>query len=101
MAQVIDITSEINKRKLRQVKEELEIELERLDFDMEKELNRDVLFDTSHYYEIYKEDVEEAVSHEKAIKLLLTASEMLVKLNESKAAIEVENIITRIKNNSY
>ena len=40
MAQVINLTEEINKRKLEKVKAELEIELERLNFDMEKELNR-------------------------------------------------------------
>ena len=101
MAQVINITEEINKRRLAKVKKELEIELERLDFDMEKELNRFVFFDTSSYYELTQEDEKEAVSHENAIKLLLTALDMLVELNESDAAIEVENTITRLENNSY
>ena len=100
MAQVIDITEEINKRKLEKVKAQLEIELERLNFDMEKELNRYVIFDTSNYYELTQEK-KEVVSHEKAIKLLLTAFDMLVKLNEPDAAIEVENTITRLENNSY
>ncbi len=100
MAQVINLTEEINKRKLEKVKAELEIELERLNFDMEKELNRYVIFDTSNYYELTQEK-KEVVSHEKAIKLLLTAFDMLVKLNELDAAIEVENTITRLENNSY
>ena len=101
MAQVIDITEEINKRRLAKVKSELAIELERLDFDMEKELNRYVIFDTSNYYELTQEQEKEVVSYEKAIKLLLTAFDMLVKLNESDAAIEVENTITRLENKSY
>lgn len=101
MAQVIDITSEINKRRLKKVKSELSIELERLDFDMEKEINKYVIFDTSDYYELLHTGKKEDVSHEKIIKLLLTAFDMLVKLNESEAAIEVENTITRLENNSY
>ena len=100
MAQVIDITEEISKRRLKKVKAELEVELERLDFDMEKELNRYVIFDTSGYYELAQEE-KEVVSHDSVMKLLLTARDMLVELNKSEAAIEVENIITRLKNNSY
>ena len=101
MAQIIDITNEINKRRLAKVKSELEIELQRLDFDMEKELNKYVIFDTSNYYELVHTDKKEEVSHEKAMKLLLTAFDMLVKLDEEQAAIEVENTITRLENNSY
>lgn len=104
MAEIIDITSELNKRakkRLKLIKEDLQIELERLDYDIEKELNKYVIFDTSNYYELLHEEKKEVVSHEKSIKLLLTAFDMLVKLNESEAAIEVENIITRLKNNSY
>ena len=101
MAQVINITDEIAKRRLAKVKAELEIELERLDFDMEKELNKYVIFDTSSYYELERIDKKEVATYEKAIKLLLTASDMLVKLNEEEAATEVENTITRLKNNSY
>ena len=100
MAQVLDLTKEINKRKLAKVKKELEIELDRIGFDMEKELNRYVIYDTSSYYLLSQEE-KEVVSHDEAIKLLLTAIDMLVRLNEDEAAIEVENIITRIKNNSY
>ena len=100
MAQVLDLTKEINKRKLAKVKKELEIELDRIGFDMEKELNRYVIYDTSSYYLLSQEE-KEVVSHDEAIKLLLTAIDMLVRLNEAEAAIEVENIITRIKNNSY
>ena len=100
MAQVINLTEEINRRRLAKVKEELKIELERLDFDMEKEINKYVIFNTSSYYELSQEE-KGVVSHEKAINLLLTAFDMLVELNESDAAIEVENTITRLKNNSY
>tara|TARA_R100001079_G_scaffold70917_1_gene37442 strand:- start:347 stop:604 length:258 start_codon:yes stop_codon:yes gene_type:complete len=82
------------------VKKELEEELERLNFDMEKEINRFVFFDTSNYYKLEQEK-KEVVSHEESIRLLLTAFDMLVELNKSEAAIEVENIITRLKNNSY
>ena len=100
MAQVINITEEISKRRLKKVKEELEMELDRLDFDMEKELNKYVIFDTSSYYELAQEE-KEVVSHDSAMKLLLTARDMLVELNEAAAAIEVENTITRLENNSY
>ena len=100
MAQVIDITEAISKRRLDKVKAELEVELERLDYDMEKELNRYVIFDTSCYYELAQEE-KEVVSHDSVMKLLLTARDMLVELNEADAAIEVENTITRLENNSY
>ena len=100
MAQVINITEEITKRRLKKVKEDLEIELERPDFDMEKEINRYVIFDTASYYELAQEE-KEVVTYEKAMNLLLTAFDMLVKLNKEEAAIEVENTITRLKNNSY
>lgn len=100
MAQVINITEEISKRRLKKVKAELEIELERLNYDMEKELNRYVIFDTSGYYELAQEE-KEVVSHDSVMKLLLTARDMLVELNEADAAIEVENTITRLENNSY
>ena len=68
---------------------------------MEKELNKYVIFDTSSYYEPIQEEKKEVVSHGNAIKLLLTAFDMLVKLNMTEAAIEVENTITRLENNSY
>ena len=101
MAEVINITEEINKRRLEKVKAELEIELDRLDFNMEKELNKYVIFDTTNQYEILHEGKKEVITHDKALKLLLTAFDMLVKLNEEEAAIEVENTITRLENNSY
>ena len=100
MAQIINITDEINKRRLEKVKLELEAELQRIDFDLEKEINKYVIYDTSCYYEITKEEKGSA-SYEKALKLLLTAKDMLVELNEDTAAIEVENTITRLENNSY
>ena len=101
MAQIFNITEEINNRRLAKVKKELEAELDRIDFDMEKELNRYVFFNTSNYYELLHEEQKEVASHENTIKILLTAFDMLVKLNKTEAAIEVENTITRLKNNSY
>ena len=104
MAEVIDLVALLNersKKRLDHVKKELQIELDRLDTSVEKELDKFVLFDTSSYYKLLSEEQKEAVSYEETIKLLLTASDMLVKLNESEAAIEVENTITRLKNNSY
>lgn len=100
MAQVINITEEISKRRLAKVKAELEVELARLDYDMEKELNSYVIFDTSSYYELSQEE-KEGASHETIMKLLLTARDMLVELNKGDAGVEVENIITRLENNSY
>ena len=101
MAQVIDITSEINKRRLKKVKAELELELQRLDFSIDEEINKYVIFDTSNYYELLHEGSKEVVSYDKVTNLLLTAFDMLVKLNNENAAIDLENIITRIENNSY
>jgi len=101
MTQVIDITEEINNRRLAKVKKELEIELDRIGYDMEKDLNKFVFFNTSNYYELIQEDEKEVVSYENAIKSLLTAYDMLIKLNEKSAAIEVENTMTRLENNSY
>tara|TARA_B100000287_G_C20559960_1_gene752027 strand:+ start:248 stop:559 length:312 start_codon:yes stop_codon:yes gene_type:complete len=103
MAEVINIVPHIKKREednLEKIKEELEIELERLDFDMEKELNRYVIFDTSMYYNISKEENDD-VSKKNAMKHLLTAFDMMVKLNEENAAIDIDNVITRLENNSY
>lgn len=104
MAQVIDLTKELNKRaekRLKKIKDELEIELERLDYNMEKELNKYVIFDTSRYYELIQDQNEDTVTHEEAIRLLLTASRILVQLNQEEASVEVENVVTRLKNNSY
>ena len=102
MAQIIDLKKHIEKRdkiNLEAVKQELEIELQRLNFDVNKELNKYVIFDTSMYYELSKE--EEKVSDQNVMKHLLTAFDMLVKLNQEEAAIEVENVITRLERNSY
>lgn len=101
MAQIIDITKEISKRRLSKVKKELELELERLDFDLEKEINKYVIFDNTNYYEISRTEEKEVASHEKAVQTLLTAFKMLIELDEKEAAIEVENTITRLRNNSY
>ena len=100
MAQVIDLQKAIQEKKLQKVKEELNIELERLDYDMEKELNKYVIFNSSEYYELSKEDNVEALK-QNAMKHLLTTFDILIKLNEVNAANEVENLITRLENNSY
>ena len=103
MAEVIDIQTHLNKLnedKLEKIKQALEIELKRLDYDIEKELNKYVIFDTSMYDNISKEE-NNIVSKENAIKHLLTAFDMMVKLNEELAAIDIDNVITRLENNSY
>ena len=100
MAEIIDLQKIIQEKKLQKVKEELNIELERLDYNMEKELNKYVIFDTSVYYELSKEDDVE-VSKQNVMKYLLTAFDILIKLNEVCAANEVENLMTRLENNSY
>jgi len=101
MSKVINITEEINKRRLKKVKSELSAELDRIDFDIDKEINKYVIFDTTNYYELLHTGKQEVVTYEKAMNLLLTAFDMLVKLNKEEAAIEVENTITRLENNSY
>lgn len=104
MAEIIDIKELINKRaqkRLDVLKNELEIEFERLDFDIEKEINRYVIFNTSGYYELQQINEQEDASEENILKHLLTAFDMLVKLNHQQPAIELENIITRLENNSY
>ena len=104
MAQVIDLTKELNLRaekRLEKIKEELEIELQRLDFDMEKEINKYVIFDTSRYYELIEEKNQREATYEEVVKLLLTASRKLLDLNQDEASMEIENVITRLKNQSY
>ena len=101
MAEVIDLTAELNRRagkRLRKIKQELDQELRRLDYNLEDELNKYVIFDTARYYELSQED---PVTKQSAINMLLTAKNMLVQLNEQFASSEVENIITRLENNSY
>ena len=102
MAEIIDLTKHLDKRasdNLIKIKEELEIEIQRLDYDIEKELNKYVIFDTSMYYKLSKE--ENIVSKDNAMKHLMIAFDVLIKLNEAQAAIEVDNVITRLENNSY
>ena len=103
MAEIIDLKKHLDNRdkdNLAKIKEELEIELQRLDYDIEKELNKYVIFDTSMYYELSKEE-NNNVSKDNAMKHLLTAFDMLVRLNKEQAAIDIENVITRLENNSY
>jgi len=102
MAEIIDLQKVIQAKKqilLDDVKKELDIELDRIGYDMEKELNRYVIPDTSEYYKLSKED-DVGLKHN-VTTILLTALDMLVKLNEEQAVIEIENIVARLKNNSY
>ena len=99
MAEIIDLQKVLEKRKLEKVKKELDNELNRIDYDMEKELSKYVIPDMSEYYSLSKEDNK--VSEANVAIILLTALDMLVKLNNQQAVNDVENIITRLKNNSY
>jgi len=99
MAEIIDLQKVLEKRKLEKVKKELDNELNRIDYDMEKELSKYVIPDMSEYYILSKEDNK--VSEANVTIILLTALDMLVKLNKQQAVNDVENIITRLKNNSY
>tara|TARA_R110001632_G_scaffold128263_2_gene242188 strand:- start:1057 stop:1356 length:300 start_codon:yes stop_codon:yes gene_type:complete len=99
MAEIIDLQKVLQKRKLEKVKKALDNELNRIDYDMEKELNKYVIPDVSEYYNISKEDSE--VSEHNVTNILLTALDMLIELNKQQAVSDVENIITRLKNNSY
>ena len=103
MAEIIDLKKHLDNRdkdNLVKIKKELEIELQKLDYDMEKELSKYVIFDTSGYYKSSKEE-SNIVSENNALKHLLTAFDMMVKLNKESAAIDIDNIITRLENNSY
>ena len=95
MTEIIDL----QKVRLENIKKELDVELDRLDYDMEKELNKYVIFNNTEYYELSKE--EDTVFDDDVVKTLLTALDMLVKLNKQNAVADIENIITRLKNNSY
>ena len=96
MTEIIDlqkVLQEKQKIRLENIKKALDVELDRLDYDMEKELNKYVIYDIS------KE--EDVVFDDDVVKTLLTALDMLVKLNKQNAVADIENIITRLKNNSY
>ena len=102
MTEIIDlqkILQEKQKIRLENIKKALDVELDRLDYDMEKELNKYVIFNNTEYYDISKE--EDVVFDDDVVKTLLTALDMLVKLNKQNAVADIENIITRLKNNSY
>ena len=103
MAEIIDLQAHLKKREadnISNLKKELEIEIQKLDYDIEKELSKFVIFDTSMYYNISKEE-NNTVSKDNAVKQLFTAFEMLVKLNKDQAAIDIKNVITRLENDSY
>ena len=102
MTEIIDlqkVLQEKQKIRLENIKKALDVELDRLDYDMEKELNKYVIFNNTEYYDISKE--ENVVFEDDVVKTLLTALDMLVKLNKQNAVADIENIITRLKNNSY
>tara|TARA_R110001583_G_scaffold110428_3_gene259342 strand:+ start:393 stop:701 length:309 start_codon:yes stop_codon:yes gene_type:complete len=102
MTEIIDlqkVLQEKQKIRLANIKKALDVELDRLDYDMEKELNKYVIFNNTEYYDISKE--EDVVFDDDVVKTLLTALDMLVKLNKQNAVADIENIITRLKNNSY
>ena len=102
MTEIIDlqkVLQEKQKVRLENIKKALDVELDRLDYDMEKELNKYVIFNNTEYYDISKE--EDVVFDDDVVKTLLTALDMLVKLNKQNAVADIENIITRLKNNSY
>ena len=99
MAEIIDLQKVLQKRKLEKVKKALDNELNRIDYDMEEELNKYVIPDVSEYYKLSKED--ETLTSQNVINYLLTALDMLIELNKQQAVSDVENIITRLKNNSY
>ena len=102
MTEIIDlqkVLQEKQKIRLENIKKALDVELDRLDYDMEKELNKYVIFNNTEYYDISKE--ENIVFEDDVVKTLLTALDMLVKLNKQNAVADIENIITRLKNNSY
>ena len=102
MTEIIDlqkVLQEKQKIRLENIKKALDNELNRIDYDMEKELSKYVIPDMSEYYSLSKEDNK--VSDANVTIILLTALDMLVKLNKQNAVADIENIITRLKNNSY
>ena len=102
MAEIIDfqkVRQEKQQERLDKIKKDLKAELDNLDYDMEKELTRYVIPDNSEYYKLSKE--VNVGSTNNVVIILLTALEMLLKLNMHHEANDVENIIIRLKNNSY
>ena len=102
MAEIINIQEAIRKKQeasLNKVKKELDKALKDLEeYDMEKELNRYVIPNNNEYYELSKDS---DISVQNVSNILLTALDMLVKLNMKHASADVENVIIRLKNNSY
>jgi hypothetical protein len=101
MAEIIKFEDLLKKKEeanLEKIRHELDIELEILGLDIEAELNKYVLFDTSNYkmWEYSKEEYDEI-----ALEALLSACDILTKSKNLQAVVEIENIITRIKNQSY
>ena len=102
MAEIIDFQKARlakQQERLDKVKKDLELELGDLNYDMEKELTKYVIPDNSEYYKLSKEDATS--TKEEVVTILLTALEILLKLNMHHAADDVENIVTRLENNSY
>jgi hypothetical protein len=102
MADIIDIQDAIRKKqetRLTLLKKELDETLNDIEYDMEKEINRYVIPNNNEYYKLSKDDNN--ISEQSVLNIMLTALDMLVKLNMKHAALDVENVITRLKNNSY
>lgn len=102
MADIIDFQKARQAKqqeRLNKIKKDLALELAGLDYDMEKELTRYVIPSNSEYYKLSKED--DVNERDEVTTILLTALEILLKLNMHHAANDVENIVTRLKNNSY
>ncbi len=99
MAEIFDLNEHRQKKEeenLEKIKQELEIELRKLDFNINDQLNNYVIFDTTSYYSL-----EENITLEMATDVLMTAGAMLEQLGEKDAVIDIENVVTRLKNKSY
>jgi len=101
MAEIINIQEAIRKKqetRLTLLKQELDEALNDIEYDMEKEINRYVIPNNNEYYKLSKDS---DMPEQNVLNVLLTALDMLVKLNMKHAAADVENVITRLQNNSY
>jgi len=101
MAEIINIQEAIRKKqetRLTLLKQELDETLNDIEYDMEKEINRYVIPNNNEYYKLSKDS---DMPEQNVLNVLLTALDMLVKLNMKHAAADVENVITRLQNNSY
>ena len=101
MAEIIDFKKHLKRKQeeeLEEVKNQLEIELQKLDYSMTDELNKFVIFDTSN---LGLPPYTQTDKKKDVVFLLRTVYNILVDLDEQHASIEIDNIITRLENNSY